>query len=163
MTNSAANDVRPSWSHNGKWIYFSSNRSGVSQVWKMPSEGGPAEQVTRNGGQTPFDSPNSSTIYYTKNGSNASPLWKVPAEKGEESQVLDSVSFSQFAVSRGGIYFLLWPQLQYFDFSTGETKTILTLQKRPSLGLSVSPDNRWLLFTQVDQGGSDLMLVENFR
>jgi len=147
----------------GKWIYFSSNRSGVSQVWKMPAGGGPAEQVTRNGGQTAFDCPDSSTIYYLKNGSNLSPLWKVPAEKGEESQVLDSVNFSQFAVSQGGIYFLSWPLLQYFDFSTRKSKTILTLHKQPSLGLSTSPDERWLLYTQVDQGGSDLMLVENFR
>jgi len=26
-----------------------------------------------------------------------------------------------------------------------------------------SPDRRWMLYTQVDQEGSDLMLVENFR
>lgn len=121
MTKSAGNDTRPSWSHDGKWIYFSSTRSGVSQVWKMPAAGGPAEQVTRNGGQNPFESPDRRTIYYEKNGSNPSPLWKVPVEKGEESQVLDSISFSQFAVSLGGIYFLSWPQLQYFELSTGMT------------------------------------------
>jgi hypothetical protein len=32
------------------------------------------------------------------------------------------------------------------------------------LGLTVSPDGRWLLYSQVDGApGSDLMLVENFR
>jgi Tol biopolymer transport system component len=162
MTKSAANDVRPSWSRDGKWIYFGSTRSGVSQVWKMPSGGGPAEQVTRNGGQTAFESPVSPTIYYT-NGSNPSPLWKVPAEKGEESQVADSVTNSQFAVSRGGICFISWPRLQYLELSTGRTKTMLTLQKPALLGLTMSPDEHWLLYSQIDQGGSDLMLVENFR
>jgi hypothetical protein len=29
--------------------------------------------------------------------------------------------------------------------------------------MSVSPDEHWLLYSQVDQAGSDLMLVENFR
>jgi Tol biopolymer transport system component len=29
--------------------------------------------------------------------------------------------------------------------------------------LSVSPDGRWILYTQVDQAGSDLILVDNFR
>ena len=28
---------------------------------------------------------------------------------------------------------------------------------------TVSPDGRSLLYTQVDEGGSDLMLVDNFR
>jgi hypothetical protein len=66
-------------------------------------------------------------------------------------------------VSRDGIYFLSWPRLQYFDFTTGKAKPILTLQKQPSLGLSMSQDGHWLLYSQVDQGGSDLMRVENFR
>jgi len=163
MTNSAAGDLRPSWSHDGKWIYFGSNRSGSWQIWKMPAGGGPAEQVTRNGGHTPFESQDGRTIYYTKNELNPCPLWKTRADGGEESQVLDSLAPHQFAVARGGIYFLLWPRLQYLDFSSGRSKTILTLQKPAALGMSLSPDERWLLYSQIDQGGSDLMLVENFR
>ena len=129
----------------------------------MPAGGGPAEQLTRNGGGSPFESSDRRTVYYTKNGSNPTPLWKVPAEKGEESQVLDSVTDSQFAVSDSGIYFLSWPRLQYLEFSTGRTKAILTLQKPSLLGLTISLDEHWLLYSQTDQGGSDLMLVENFR
>jgi hypothetical protein len=29
--------------------------------------------------------------------------------------------------------------------------------------ISVSPDERWILYTQIDQAGSNLVLVENFR
>jgi hypothetical protein len=36
-------------------------------------------------------------------------------------------------------------------------KAILTLEP------TVSPDGRWLLYTLLDQAGSELMLVENFR
>ncbi|HEX4947992.1 MAG TPA: hypothetical protein VFZ34_15075 [Blastocatellia bacterium] len=31
------------------------------------------------------------------------------------------------------------------------------------LGLTVSPDGCWLLYTRIDQSGSDIMLMENFR
>jgi Tol biopolymer transport system component/serine/threonine protein kinase len=163
LTNSAASDVLPSWSHDGKWIYFGSNRSGVLQIWRTPSGGGPAEQVTKNGGYCPNASPDGRSIYYSKNDSDLCPLWQVPASGGEEVQVLDAVTSHRVAVSDRGIYFVLWPQLQHFDFSTGKSKTILTLPKRTTVGLSVSSNSRWLLYSQIDQGGSNLMLVENFR
>jgi Tol biopolymer transport system component len=163
ISSSAANDAKPSWSHDGNWIYFASNRSGVWQVWKMPVAGGPAQQVTRNGGHSYFESPDGKTIYYTKSDSNLSPLWKASTDGGEERQVLDSVSWWQFAVSHGGIHFVSWPRLQYADFATGRSKTILTFQKTTTAGLSISPDAHWLIYSQIDQGGSDLMLVENFR
>jgi Tol biopolymer transport system component len=165
MTNSVANDdTKPSWSQDGKWIYFGSNRSGGSQswqIWKMPSGGGEAVQVTRHGGFQPFESKDGKTIYYTKL-ERVSQLWKVPAEGGEESQILDLVSNS-FAVTRGGLYFILRQGLHYFDFSTGIAKPILTPPKPTTFGLTVSPDEHWLLYAQFDHAGSDLMLVENFR
>jgi len=30
-------------------------------------------------------------------------------------------------------------------------------------GVSVSHDGRWILYTEFDQAGSELMLVQNFR
>src|SRR2546428_303890 len=47
LTAEGSDDKVPSWSRDGRWIYFASNRSGTNQVWKMPAEGGQAVQVTR--------------------------------------------------------------------------------------------------------------------
>lgn len=53
LTAEPSNEVRPSWSRDGRWIYFGSNRSGQWQIWKAPAGGGPAVQVTRSGERTP--------------------------------------------------------------------------------------------------------------
>lgn len=43
-------------------------------------------------------------------------------------------------------------------------RATLTLVSLTGAGrLAVSPDGRWLLYPQVDQAGSDILLVENFR
>ena len=62
-----------------------------------------------------------------------------------------------------GFYFVSSKGLEYLNLSTGASKTILTIEKPMSLGLALSPDGRSLLYTLIAQGGSDLMLVENFR
>jgi dipeptidyl aminopeptidase/acylaminoacyl peptidase len=46
LTSHEASDSNPRWSRSGKHIYFLSTRSGSSQVWRLPVDGGEATQVT---------------------------------------------------------------------------------------------------------------------
>ncbi|HEX7060534.1 MAG TPA: S9 family peptidase [Woeseiaceae bacterium] len=46
LTEDAANDSAPQWSADGAWVWFISARSGKSQVWRMRTTGGRAQQVT---------------------------------------------------------------------------------------------------------------------
>lgn len=46
LTTHPSGDFSPSWSKDGKSIWFMSTRSGSSQVWRMPIDGGEAEQKT---------------------------------------------------------------------------------------------------------------------
>lgn len=39
-------DANPRWSPDGKWIAFNSDREGNNQVFLIPSQGGPARQIT---------------------------------------------------------------------------------------------------------------------
>lgn len=46
LTAAAASDHDPHWTPDGRTIFFLSTRSGTSQVWRIPVDGGEAEQVT---------------------------------------------------------------------------------------------------------------------
>ena len=93
----------------------------------------------------------------------------MPVSGGEESQVLPSVATRAFSLVNDGIYFIAEPSadrksfIQFLSFATGTVKTVAPLSGSSAEGLSVSPDGRSLLFSQLDEAGSDLMLVENFR
>jgi dipeptidyl aminopeptidase/acylaminoacyl peptidase len=42
----SGSDSSPTWSKDGRSVYFLSSRSGSSQVWRITADGGEAEQVT---------------------------------------------------------------------------------------------------------------------
>jgi Tol biopolymer transport system component/serine/threonine protein kinase len=169
LTTDPANDGNPRWAQDGRWIYFDSKRTGQGQVWKIPANGGAAVQVTKKGGFAPVESLDGKFLYYVKALFTTS-VWSVPVEGGEEIKVLESLStFMNMAVVRDGIYFVPTQNvskassIQFFSFATRKIKPIATMEKTAGVGLAVSPEGGWILYTQVDQRGGDLMLVENFR
>jgi hypothetical protein len=165
MTNHPADDSVASWSRDGRWIYFASNRTKESQVWKMPAEGGEAVQVSGHGGFIAYESLDGKFVYFSKDRWQSS-IWRVPVGGGEETKIVESALGQAFVVASKGIYFVSWPDVktvQFLRFATGKVTTIATIKRRAEWGLSVSPDERYVLYTQNDQIGSDLMLIENFR
>jgi Tol biopolymer transport system component len=94
----------------------------------------------------------------------------MPIDGGEETKILGEVlPCGGFTLGKEGIYFCTAPDkqghkdLSIYDFATGKTRKILTIERQLGLGLAVSPDDRTILYSQLDEAGSDLMLVENFR
>jgi dipeptidyl aminopeptidase/acylaminoacyl peptidase len=173
LTSEPSHDVMPSWSRDGRWLYFCSNRGGSFQIWKVPAVGGEATQVTREGGFEAFESPDGTLLYYTK-GRGPGGIWQVPVAGGEERQLpelLDAGYWRYWAVLGDGIYFVspapsARPALKFFSFATRRVTRLGVLERDPlhgPPGLTVSPDGRRILYAQTDQSISDLMLVENFR
>ena len=64
LTTEPSFDLLTEWSADERWIFFSSDRSGSLEIWKVPAEGGPAEQVTRQGGGEPKLGPDGQTLFY---------------------------------------------------------------------------------------------------
>jgi Tol biopolymer transport system component len=168
MTTHPANDGNPSWSHDGRWIYFDSARTGEQQVWKMPADGGEAIQLTRDGGFAPLESPDGKFLYYTKSLGNTT-LCRVPLGGGQAAKVLEGLSaYINLAIVDTGIYFV--PQnslssIQFLDLQTNQIRRIASFERPIDGGLAFSPDGQWILYTntRADQGGAELRLVENFR
>ena len=49
LTNWPSIETEPNWSADGKYVYFTSDRSGGPQVYRIPASGGRAERVTFEG------------------------------------------------------------------------------------------------------------------
>jgi len=87
FTADPSNEDLPSWSRDGRWIYFGSKRSGAWQIWKAPAGGGQAVQVTRSGGEEAFESITAKYLYWGKHDEPG--IWRMPVAGGEETRVIE--------------------------------------------------------------------------
>jgi serine/threonine protein kinase/WD40 repeat protein len=172
ITTDTFDEVRPSYSRDGKWIYFCSQRSGREEIWRMPAAGGSAAQLTRKGGYEPFESADGKTLFYGQRGMDG--IWRVPPEGGEETLILPEGRSARWAVAGDSIYYteLATPErparISALRVSSGQKTELFRFPAatRPVTSgttLTVSPDQRSILYVHTDHAGSDLMLVDNFR
>ena len=161
----------PKFSHDGRWIYFIPGpQERAVEAWKIPAAGGEAVQITHDGAFFPEDSQDGKLLYYGKFGTNG--LWSTPVRGGEERQVLNAIDGVNWAVTSKGIYYFKLPVapnapklVKFYDFKSGASNQVGTVEPSADncTGISVSPDGRWLLYSDVVNTTSDLMLVERFR
>ena len=164
LTSGASSDIIPAWSKDGATIYFGSNRTGEFQIWKMSLAGGIPVQITRHGGLAAQISPDGQSLYYVKGDGDSTMLWKASLDGGDERKIADNVHRYSFAVAAQGVYFVtVGRAIEFLNSADGKITQVRALDKPVDLGLSLSPDGRRLLWAQLDQLDSNLMLVENFR
>ena len=171
ITTEIAEDVVPSWSHDGRWIYFASNRGGAWQVWKAPVDGGPKVQVTQNGGFCAFESADGRYLFYNR-GRAVPGLYRMDLATGEEKAAVERLKpgyWGYWGVGRHGIYFIDHPEPQgpgglfFLRFGSHNPERLAAIEKPLALGdsaFALSPDERVVLYTQVDQSGSDINLMQ---
>lgn len=112
-----------------------------------------------------FESTHSGYLYFQRDGPG---VWRMPVAGGEDELVLDrDIGWGLFAVTDRGIYFAE-PEgksgvIEFYDLRTRRSARVAAMEKPPSRGFDVSPDGRWLLYSQIDFTSSDIILVENFR
>jgi Tol biopolymer transport system component len=174
LVTGSGDNLGPSWSHDGKWIYFISNRLGQEQLWKMRVAGGPAIQLTHSGAVCGLESVDGKWVYVARTYELPTSIWRVPADGGDEIKLIDGVGQAlTYDVTESGIYFLRRksqespaPAVMFYSFSTHQLTHLADLDRPFTVGLSVSRDRRWVAFAGPPESAvpvSDVMLVENFR
>lgn len=178
VTAHEGSDLRPSWASDGKWIYSGSDRSGSMQIWRTPAFGGPAVQITFQGGYDALESPDGEWIFYTRRG--VSGLWTRRVDGGamnDERLLLKELEWQNsrnWSVGKDGIYFLACGDarppghecsLKRYRFDTGLVETVRRLQdvRLNNSGCSISRDGRSLVYVQRSETETDLVMVEGWR
>jgi TolB protein len=157
----------PSWSYDGKMIFFDVAEKKGSEVCKVPAGGGPVVKVAHIDGFEPFESQDGKFIYYIREAPGFFKCYRMPENGGKAEHVFDLLDYPVWPVN-DGMYFIAKPErlndysIQFLDTATGNTRQIAAFD-HAIIDFTVSPDHRWLLWAQNDQSDSDLMLVENFK
>lgn len=161
----------PSFSRDGQWIYFRGYEGTGHQIYRCPAGGGKATLVEAGiEDDMPLESVDGKVLYFAWNfASNR--LMMMPLDRpGAKPQAIpempEILNATMFTVVGDGIYFapLENPRaIWFYEFGSRKTREILHGNKYISDGISVSPDGRYLLYSQVDEQDADIQLVNNFH
>lgn len=172
LTSGDAEDAAPGWSMDGKWVYFGSNRSGQWQVWRVPVQGGTAEQVTWGGGYVAMEVQRDTSAWLIYSGLDHPGLYARSLTGGEEHTISTSMQanhWNQWSVKDGHVYFVDMDNgamLKSWALDTGQYDTVFDFSKDEYEGftnLQALPTGETFLYTRLEQISGDLMLAENFQ
>jgi eukaryotic-like serine/threonine-protein kinase len=161
VTEGNAINREPTWSRDGEYIYFASNRSGEFKIWKVSANGGEAQLVSDYPATIAVESHDGQTLYMVEDGR----LYSMPAQGGKLTKLVDGGwSLASLALTNGGIYTLRGNRrwVKRFDFRTRQVHEVFETPIPAYLGLSVSPDGKTILFTQGIPRESDILLAGEF-
>ncbi len=166
-------DLVPSWSRDGTWLYFGSNRSGRPEVWRALVAGGDVEQVTTTGGEYAFESWDGKTLYYLRPVGGVQTLFAMPLPRGPERPLGIQVTLWNYLPVEHGLYYMppregqrapFTYDVRFFDSRTGQSRVVHRVRlASESPGLTATADGKTVVISGVAVITQDLVRIENFR
>ncbi|MFC1572606.1 winged helix-turn-helix domain-containing protein [Candidatus Eisenbacteria bacterium] len=186
LIHESANVFVSEWSLGGRRLYFSAERDGRWEIWRLnPSEpaGAAAVQVTSGGGIRGYECEDG-YFYYAK--PDQAGLWRLPLSEigiggGNESreaqgggddppwlaEVPELGSWNSWAVCADHIILITADEdgslLVRLDIDSGERVALARVPGIVSSAIALDRDCTMCLYTRIERAVGDLMLVEGFR
>ena len=179
ITRGSSDEVNPSWSSDGAFVYYASDVSGDWQLWKQPFAGGAPAQLTHNGGLAAVESNDGKWIYFCKQEASAE-IWRMPGPKHihrspsiPDELLIDSIPSKlvlNWALSHNEIFFArsegnssheessIWA----YNIASKQSRRIICLNEHPMQpGMSVSADSQLLMYSQLDSLESNIVVTDS--
>ncbi len=172
LTSDAFNNSRPSWSLDGRWIYFASeSHRGLANLEDAIGRRD-ARADHSGGGREPVVSWDGRRVYYAK-PAPIQGIWEVPAEGGQEVQIVVGRGRElNFDVAENGIFMMdtsATPQVTVEMFSFASRQIVPVARLPPAVRiqgvsyLTVTRDGRSMMYVRFDHAESDIEIVREFR
>ena len=158
----------PTWTKDGKSLWYYSHLGGKAALWRLNVDTGEREKIHDAPGILDIDeAPDGDSLYYLQ----ARNVMRVALKNGDVGGEPRSVSSdaAAFALAGQNLYVRKTSgEIIRTNPLTGVTATIVQTdglqdgeQNIPNLGIAVSPDERWLVFTRWLRRERDLQLMES--
>lgn len=173
ITSSPAQETRCSWSRDGRHLYYGSGVEGRMEVFRLShaEPNLPPFRVTTNGGNFAVESHDGQWLYYStpEPGTEIRRRALNAADAREETVATQVLGRSALALGRSGLYYLGLPD------SNGRSRVFFRPHNSPKAipihetsfpvhnAISLSSDEKWLIFTELLRPESDLHLFTGLR
>jgi Tol biopolymer transport system component len=155
----------PTWSHDGKSIYFNSRRGGSLQIWNLSRKSGELRPIGPANLNTATEFEDGHSLYFS---TNSSELWKSLPD-GSNARKLPISPRPQpgldWYVRPEGIYFASYqderPAIFFYSFASNSSTRLGYTERAFAPGTSslvVSPDGKWILYAQMDHVSTDIRI-----
>ncbi len=164
VVTSRGNLSLPAWSADCRWIFAN---DGINTLYRVPASGGQAERFSSH--PSSYSIVVADRLIFNVTEPTGVVLWSKPVAGGAETPLenMPRITYSDaWTATTAGVYYTdSWSQpvtINFYDFASHTTRTLMRVKEAPPPGLgpgiAVSPDNRWLLYTEEDQY-SEIMLA----
>ena len=162
----------PAWSASGRVIYFSSLRSGIVAIWRMPVAGGPAVRETTGTGPERHPAVSGDgrrLVYSTAFSDRAIDILVIDRNTGTTARFGSALTDAMPTIAPDGSAvayisdqlgtFDLWLQPLTEGRPTAARPTRLTDMETGPAAPAFSPDGRWVAFFRVVKGQRNIWIL----